>query len=172
MQNHLSGNLPSSIGTWLQDLEGLFIEYNKFSGTIPLSISNMSKLSGNSFVGNVPKDLGNLRKLEFLNIESNQFNDEHLASEVGFHTSLTNCKSLRTLSVGFNPLKSTLQNSLGNLPVTLEKFYASSCQFRGTIPTGIGNLTNLILLFLKANHLTGSIPTVLFGELGILEFEF
>ena len=166
MQNHLSGNLPSSIGTWLQDLEELFIEYNEFSRTIPLSISNMSKLikldiSANSFIGSVPKDLGNLRELEFLSIEINQLNDEHLASMVGFLTFLTNCKSLRTLSVGYNPLKSTLQNSLGNLPVALEKFYASTCLFRGTIPTGIGNLTNLILLVLNANHLTGSIPTTL-----------
>ena len=102
MQNHLSGNLPSSIGTWLQDLEELFIEYNEFSRTIPLSISNMSKLikldiSANSFIDSVPKDLGNLRELEFLNIEINQLNDEHLASMVGFLTFLTNCKSLRTL---------------------------------------------------------------------------
>ncbi|RVW25349.1 putative LRR receptor-like serine/threonine-protein kinase, partial [Vitis vinifera] len=40
-------------------------------------------------------------------------------------------------------------------------FTASACQFRGTIPTGIGNLTNLIELDLGANDLTRSIPTTL-----------
>ncbi|KAJ9691207.1 hypothetical protein PVL29_013399 [Vitis rotundifolia] len=174
VQNHLSGSLPSSIGTWLSDLEGLYIGDNEFSGTIPLSISNMSKLtvlslSGNSFTGNVPKDLGNLIKLEYLDLEGNQLTNEHLASEVGFLTSLTNCKFLKKLWIGYNPLKGTLPNSLGNLPVALESFIATACQFRGTIPTGIGNLTNLIWLDLGANDLTGSIPTTL-GQLQKLQW--
>ena len=45
-QNHyLSGSLPSGIGTWLPDLEGFYIGSNEFSGKLPLSISNMSKLT-------------------------------------------------------------------------------------------------------------------------------
>ena len=39
--NHLSGSLPSGVGTWLPDLEGLYIGANQFSGIIPLSISNV-----------------------------------------------------------------------------------------------------------------------------------
>ncbi|RVW18905.1 putative LRR receptor-like serine/threonine-protein kinase [Vitis vinifera] len=172
-QNHLSGGLPSSIGTWLPDLEGLFIGGNEFSGTIPVSISNMSKLirlhiSDNYFTGNVPKDLSNLRKIEVLNLAGNQLTDEHLTSEVGFLTSLTNCKFLRTLWIDYNPLRGTLPNSLGNLSVALESFTASACHFRGTIPIGIGNLTNLIWLDLGANDLTGSIPTTL-GQLQKLQ---
>ncbi|CBI29526.3 unnamed protein product, partial [Vitis vinifera] len=145
VKNHLSGSLPSSIGTWLPDLEGLFIAGNEFSGIIPMSISNMSKLtvlglSANSFTGNV-----------------------------GFLTSLTNCKFLKNLWIGNIPFKGTLPNSLGNLPIALESFIASACQFRGTIPTGIGNLTNLIRLDLGANDLTGSIPTTL-GQLQKLQW--
>ncbi|XP_019074158.2 probable LRR receptor-like serine/threonine-protein kinase At3g47570 [Vitis vinifera] len=174
VKNHLSGSLPSSIGTWLPDLEGLFIAGNEFSGIIPMSISNMSKLtvlglSANSFTGNVPKDLGNLTKLKVLDLAGNQLTDEHVASEVGFLTSLTNCKFLKNLWIGNIPFKGTLPNSLGNLPIALESFIASACQFRGTIPTGIGNLTNLIRLDLGANDLTGSIPTTL-GQLQKLQW--
>ena len=56
-QNHyLPGSLPSGIGTWLPDLEG-FYGSNEFSGKLPLSISNMSKLRvlgmfGKFFTGN------------------------------------------------------------------------------------------------------------------------
>ncbi|RVW18914.1 Receptor kinase-like protein Xa21 [Vitis vinifera] len=167
-QNHFLGSLPSSIGTWLLDLEELLIGDNEFSGTIPMSISNMSKLtqldvSHNSFIGNVPKDLSNLTKLESLNLAYNQLTDEHLTSGVGFLTSLTTCKFFRTLSIGYNPLKGTLPNSLGNLPIALESFTASACQFRGTIPTGIG------YLLLSSNKPFGSILSC-FGDLHALQW--
>ncbi|RVW77403.1 putative LRR receptor-like serine/threonine-protein kinase [Vitis vinifera] len=115
----------------------------------------------NFFTGDLPKDLGNLRRLEFLNFGFNQLTDEHSASEVGFLTSLTNCKFLRTLWIEDNPLKGILPNSLGNLSNSLESFDASACQFRGTIPTGIGNLTSLISLELGDNDLTGTWDTCL-----------
>ena len=166
VQNHLSGSLPSSIGTWLPDLEWLSIGANEFSGIILFSISNMSKLiqlhvAYNSFSGNVPKDLGNLTKLEVLNLAYNQLTDEHLASGVGFLTSLITCKFLTKLWIDCNPFKGTLPNSLGNFSVALEIFVASACQFRRSIPIGIGNLTNLIELDLGANDLIGLIPTTL-----------
>ncbi|XP_059597229.1 receptor kinase-like protein Xa21 isoform X2 [Vitis vinifera] len=171
--NHLSGSLPSSIGSWLPNLEQLLIGGNEFSGIIPMSISNMSNLisldiSDNFFIGNVPKDLGNLRQLQLLGLSHNQLTNEHSASELAFLTSLTNCIFLRTLSISDNPLKGMIPNSLGNLSISLEIIYASDCQLRGTIPTGISNLTNLIGLRLDDNDLTGLIPTP-FGRLQKLQ---
>ena len=161
--NHLSGSLPSSIGTRLPDLEGLYIGFNQCSGIIPLSISNMSKLtildiSGNFFTGYVPKDLGNLRRLQWLDLSGNQLNDEHPTSEIAFLTSLMKCNSLRNLWISGNPLKGFIPNSLGNLSISLESIVASGCQLRGTLPTGISNLTNLIELRLHDNDLTRLIP--------------
>ncbi|RVW25346.1 putative LRR receptor-like serine/threonine-protein kinase [Vitis vinifera] len=142
------GGFPSSIGTWLLDLEGLFIGGNEFNGTIPVYISNMSKLirlhiSDNYFTGNVPKDLNNLRKLEVLNLAGNQLTSE-----------------------------ATLPNSLGNLSVALESFTASACHFRGTIPTGIVVLEIFLCYdnsLLTPNVLAFNIPTS-FGALEICWF--
>uniref|UniRef100_F6H520 non-specific serine/threonine protein kinase n=1 Tax=Vitis vinifera TaxID=29760 RepID=F6H520_VITVI len=171
--NHLSGSLPSSIGTWLPNLEGLYIGANEFSGKIPMSISNMSKLlfmdiSNNYFIGNLPKDLGNMRRLQILNLSYNQLTNEQSDSELAFFTSLTNCISLRKLRIGGNPLKGIIPNSLGNLSISIERIGARSCQLRGTIPTGVSNLTNLIGLGLDDNDLTGLIPTS-FGRLQKLQ---
>ncbi|WJZ99077.1 hypothetical protein VitviT2T_017552 [Vitis vinifera] len=124
----------------------------------------MSKLtvldiSVNFFTGYVPKDLGNLRRLQYLSLSRNQLSNEHSDSELAFLTSLTNCNSLRNLWISGNPLKGIIPNSLGNLSISLESIVASGCQLRGTIPTGISYLTNLIDLRLDDNNLTGLIPT-------------
>ena len=171
--NHLSGNLPSSIGTSLPQLEELLIGGNYLSGIIPASISNITKLtrldlSYNLLTGFVPKDLGNLRSLQHLGFGNNQLSGEYSTSELGFLTSLSNCKFLRNLWIQDNPLKGTLPNSLGNLSLSLESINASACQFKGVIPAGIGNLTNLIELGLGDNDLTGMIPTTL-GQLKKLQ---
>ncbi|KAM7515012.1 hypothetical protein LguiA_004595 [Lonicera macranthoides] len=40
--NHFSGNLPSSMGIWLPNLQRLILYNNKLIGSIPNSISNAS----------------------------------------------------------------------------------------------------------------------------------
>ncbi|KAL6333042.1 hypothetical protein AAG906_022710 [Vitis piasezkii] len=182
---NISNYAPWVVLHLLPDLEGLFIGGNEFSGTIPVSISNMSKLIElhvvyNSFSGNVPKDLGNLTKLEVLNLAYNQLTDEHLASGVGFLTSLTNCKFLRKLWIGFNPLKGTLPNSLGIFPLLLklQRLHIDGNRIRGcfgdlpalqelfldsnvlafNIPTSLWSLRDLLVLNLSSNFLTGNLP--------------
>ncbi|RVW77421.1 Receptor kinase-like protein Xa21 [Vitis vinifera] len=149
VQNHLSGSLPSGIGTWLPDLEGIYIE-----------------------------DLGNLRRLQCLNLAGNQLTDEHSTSELAFLTSLTNCNSLRKLWIGGNPLKGIIPNSLGNLSISLERLiptsfgclqklqglYISQNRIHGSIPSGLCHLTNLGFLDLSSNKLFGTIPSC-FGNL-------
>jgi LRR receptor-like serine/threonine-protein kinase FLS2 len=58
-------------------------------------------------------------------------------------------------------LKGTLPISVGNLSSSLENFVADSCQIKGSIPEGIGNLSNLVRLILQDNDLKGTIPTTI-----------
>lgn len=171
--NHLSGKLPSSTGTSLPQLEEFLMGANKLSGIIPASICNITKLtrldlSYNLFTGFVPKDLGNLRGLQHLGLGDNQLSAEYSSSGLGFLMSLSNCKFLRNLWIQDNPLKGTLPNSMGNLSVSLQSINASGCQFKGVIPAGIGNLTELIELGLGDNELTGTIPATV-GQLKKLQ---
>ena len=58
-------------------LQHLALDNNKFTGPIPASISNLSKLEflnfeDNSLRGNIPEQIGNLHSLKILNLQSNQ----------------------------------------------------------------------------------------------------
>ncbi len=67
------------------------------------------------------------------------------------------------LDLSENGLNGTIPSELGNL-TNLEKLNLSKNQLRGTIPPELGNLTNLRFLDLYENRLSGPIPS----ELGAL----
>ncbi|XP_071928247.1 uncharacterized protein [Coffea arabica] len=165
-QNDLSGELPSTIGAFLPNLEELYLGRNEFTGTILTSISNASRLrmldlGSNHFTGAIPYSLGNLRLLEFLGIWQNNFSEDSLSKELSFIISLSNCKHLRRLWIDENPLNGFLPKSIGNLSSSLESIYATGCGIISEIPSSIGNLSNLIGLNFATNSLTGLIPTTI-----------
>ena len=102
-----------------------------------------------------------MRLLELLGISGNDFSEASLSKELSFIISLSNCKHLRSLWIGENPLNGFLPKSIGNLSSSLESFHAGSCGIKSEIPSSIGNLSNLIELFFQKNSLTGLIPTTI-----------
>lgn len=170
--NDLSGNLPLTTGLWLPNLEELILGANKIGGQIPDSISNASKLlflelSENLFTGSVPNSLGSLENLLLLGILDNNLTADPSTSQLGFLSSISNCKSLRQLGIGLNPFNSMFPPEL-NLSASLEIFDASSANIYGSTPRGFGDLTGLISLSLAHNFLTGPISEI-FGKLTKLQ---
>ena len=166
--NQLSGHLPSSIGNWLPNLKVLYLWGNELEGIIPSSISNASmltelELGANYFSGSIPNTLGNLRHLERLNLVNNYLTKDSSTLELSFLSSLANCKNLTTIVLAENPLNGTLPISMGNFSTSLEEFVMFNCNIKGTIPTGIANLSNLMALHLEDNELVGPIPTTVGG---------
>ncbi|XP_057803770.1 receptor kinase-like protein Xa21 [Salvia miltiorrhiza] len=158
--NALSGVLPTLLCHSSPSLEELYLGGNSITGAIPNSISNCSQLTiltlaENKLSGYIPNHLGNLRLLQRLNLFSNNLTQ---APSSSFITSLTNCKSLTYLSIDDNPLYGVIPAYVGNLSSSLSKFYATNCKFSGSIPVEIGNLSNLMVLALRANELYGNIP--------------
>ncbi|KAL3619768.1 hypothetical protein CASFOL_034680 [Castilleja foliolosa] len=166
-KNRFSGKLvlPGNL-----NLEKLYLFDNELSGEIPSSITNASMLtllllSNNSFSGSIP-NFGNLRFLRTLKLWNNNLTSQD--QELGFLTSLTNCRFLEYLEISGNPLNGTLPHSLGNLSASLRVLDARICNINGPIPSTIGNLSNLNRIILYGNQLTGSIPPTI-GNLKQLE---
>ncbi|XP_055836321.1 probable LRR receptor-like serine/threonine-protein kinase At3g47570 [Solanum dulcamara] len=168
--NKLSGRIPTSTGLHLPNLLELHLSGNELEGEIPPHITNASKLealglASNFFSGSIPTNWGNLRDLWLLFLHDNQLTSEH---ELPFFQSLTDCRMLQSLDVGYNPLNSVLPNSIGNLSSTIELFDISDAHINGLIPTSIGNMSGLTTLVFQANFFTGNIPPE-FGKLKQLQ---
>ncbi|KAK9233130.1 hypothetical protein WN943_023379 [Citrus x changshan-huyou] len=170
--NRFSGNLPFDIVVNLPNLRALAIGGNNFFGSIPYSLSNASNLelldlSVNQFKGNVSIDFSSLKNLLWLNLEQNNLGTG-TATDLDFVTFLTNCSSLKALSLADNQFGGELPHSIANLSSTVINFGIGRNQISGTIPPGIRNLVNLIGFGAEENQLHGTIPDAI-GELKNLQ---
>ncbi|KAH9668947.1 putative receptor-like protein kinase [Citrus sinensis] len=173
--NRFSGSLPFDILVNLPNLKELGVGGNNFVGSIPDSLSNASNLErldlpGNQFKGKVSIDFSSLKNLWWLNLEQNNLG-MGTANDLDFVTSLTNCSSLKSLSLYDNQFGGELPHSIANLSSTMIQFSIGGNQISGTIPPGIRNLVNLVALTMDSNQLHGTIPDVI-GELKNLQVLF
>ncbi|EXB51259.1 putative LRR receptor-like serine/threonine-protein kinase [Morus notabilis] len=159
--NQLVGSLPPDLGHTLPNLEALYFHSNHFTGRIPISISNASKLSliqvsTNNLSGKVPSFAG-LSDLYMLTIHKNNlgYGEE---GDLDFIYSLLNCTNLQVAAIDGNNLGGVLPVSISNFSTKLNLLAFGRNQITGSIPTGIGNLINLVALGLEENHLSGHIP--------------
>ncbi|XP_047324808.1 probable LRR receptor-like serine/threonine-protein kinase At3g47570 [Impatiens glandulifera] len=161
--NNLEGRLPKNLGLASQHLKSFFISGNQFTGDIPQSLWNASNLQrvdlgANKFTGWVPTEIGLLKKLESLNVQGN-FLGSRGAHDLDFITNLVNCSSLRVLYLAENNFGGLLPNSVANLSTNLQSLFVAYNQISGSIPQGLGELTQLKLLGVYYNQLVGPIPS-------------
>ncbi|KAL5974265.1 hypothetical protein ACLOJK_030929 [Asimina triloba] len=160
--NDLVGGLPSNLGLAFPSLEMLLVGMNQFTGPIPVSLPNASRLTTidfpvNSFTGPVPGNLGSLRELTRLSFALNQLGTDG-NDDLGFISSLANCTNLVELGLHANRLKGVLTNSIANLSTNLRMINIGGNQIWGSIPAEIDSLVSLTLLGMQQNLLTGRIP--------------
>lgn len=157
-QNKFHGSISSDI--WkLSNLAILSLRGNFLSGSIPPKIGNLYKLgaldlSQNNISGEIPPTLGNLTGLSMLYLFQNSL-------QGSIPTSLGNLQNIASLVLSFNQLNGTIPIEVISLS-SLTSYLGLSYNFlSGPIPSGVGKLTNLVLLDLSVNKLTGDIPTTL-----------
>ncbi|CAN6581480.1 unnamed protein product [Malus baccata var. baccata] len=159
--NQLNGELPPNLGTMLPNLVDLYCDVNKFTGNIPISLSNASRLqmlelSQNGFSGTVPgESLGNLHSLVWLNFYGNQLGNR----KVEIPGSIANLSTqLNVLNLGENFIHGNLPKGTGNL-INLTALVLENNQLSGSVPHEIGKLDKLVELYLDFNQFSGSIPS-------------
>ncbi len=143
----LEGRIPGVLGS-LSALERLWIEFTGTQGVIPPELGNLSNLKELTLhrigmIGPIPPELGNLKNLETLRLSYLKW--------VGMGS---RCRTAPTECGLPDPLPSEVQS-----------FLQDTSGLSGSIPSELGDMTNLKELYLDGNLLNGSIP----AELGNLE---
>ncbi|KAL6839024.1 hypothetical protein ACP4OV_031078 [Aristida adscensionis] len=160
--NKLHGRLPADLGKSLPSIQVFRVDDNRFTGTIPSSISNLTMLkefvlAANKFAGVVPSMFARLQNLEVFVLDANMF-EANNDQDWGFIASLTNCSRLQALSIGWNRFEGKLPSLLVNLSTTLQWLRVTNNHITGAIPSEIGNLASLEVFDPGENSLTGVIP--------------
>ncbi|KAG6631263.1 hypothetical protein CIPAW_13G078900 [Carya illinoinensis] len=169
--NNFSGDLRPDLGIALPNLQKLGMAGNKFTGSIPASLSNASgfqeiDIPTNYFTGNIPTEFGNLRNLTWLNANRNLLGNYSI-DDLSFLRSLTNCSQLQTLDISYNRLGGELPDAITNFSTQITWLELGGNFIGGSIPTKVSNLVSLTQLGLEQNLLTGNIPASI-GELSNL----
>ncbi|KAH0724872.1 hypothetical protein KY284_000737 [Solanum tuberosum] len=148
------GQFPQDIGI-LDNFEVLGLEKNHLTGSISISIFNISSLQMmslemNNLMGSLPREIGNLNKLRILYLGYNMLTSTHGSGQA------TNVIEL----AGTIPQETGILDNLVRLGL-------DSNQITGRIPIPIFNISSLEALYLEENHLAhwilargGKIPDV------------
>ncbi|KAI8529360.1 hypothetical protein RHMOL_Rhmol12G0219400 [Rhododendron molle] len=160
--NLLEGNIPE-IGS-CRGLWNLNLYNNQFTGEIPFSITNATRLvsldvENNFLSGELPsKIVESLPDLEFLHLSFNpMISPENNSNLDPFFTALCNYTSVVELELEGMGLGGKLPTSIGKC-VYLESLLLEENNITGSIPPTLSNLTHLSQLNLTSNLLCGTIP--------------
>ncbi|KAF5463999.1 hypothetical protein F2P56_014116 [Juglans regia] len=162
----------------LQKLEELYLGGNSFTGIIPSTICNLSRLQtfgieDNHIQGSILTDLWQLQKLNALHLGGNNFKGAvpqnvfnhsslqliyfDLNSLSGYLPSLDtgqSCPNLELIVLGDNKLSGHIPSYLSNCSKLFFVDFSVNL-FTGTIPKSLGNLNHLQQLLLAGNQLIG-----------------
>ncbi|CAM0878514.1 unnamed protein product [Alopecurus aequalis] len=185
--NHIRGNIPMEFA-YLSSLQSLYAGVNQLEGRFPEAISNISTLTGlslasnglsgqlppniytslpklqnlklgrNFFLGNIPSSFPNASNLNIVDLSGNNFTG-FVPRMIGKLTKLL------SLNLEFNQLQAHTQedwvflDSLGNCS-ELQMLSLNSNHMSGHIPSSLGNLSNeLQRLYLARNQFSGGFPS-------------
>lgn len=147
------GSLSSEIGK-LTGLRKLSIK-GTLSGTLPASISNLTKLvylhieTNGAIAGTLPDDIHKLSALEYLTLK--KIITGNIPAAIGQLGNLTD------LNLSGGSITGSIPDEICNL-TKLNFLDLSRNQLTGKIPANIGNLRSLNILHLSDNKLSGEIP--------------
>jgi Leucine-rich repeat (LRR) protein len=192
--NDFGGSLDQGFFSDLQGLIETDLSGNQLeAASFPLEIFSLPRLrvldlSANEIVGSLPEEVPSNTVLEYLNLRLNSISSSipdsisnlaaltHLDLEANSLTgdipeqSIATMEKLTYLFLGKNPFRGgTVPESFQSL-TALRELSLDDTQLEGGIPMWLERLTDLRLLDLRHNELTGSIEDVDFATLSDLSF--
>lgn len=166
--NRFTGFIPPTLSN-CSKLVALDLSFNFLTGTIPPSLGSLSKLKDlimwlNNLHGEIPQELGHMQSLENLILDFNELSGS-------IPSGLMNCTKLNWISLSNNRLTGEIPAWIGKLS-NLAILKLSNNSFSGRIPPELGDCPSLIWLDLNTNSLTGAIPPELFKQSGKIAVNF
>ena len=161
-------NLPMPYYNPMKGLKLLDVSYNKFYGGFSnpnflARVPNIEKLivDNNMFTGGIPSELWSLTSLQYFSASHNMFVvvfHQYILKSATRHQQATD---LTTFNISHNGFFGSIPTVLGELGLSLDILDLSDNDLTGTIPSELGQCTNLQQLALNNNALSGTIPTEL-----------
>ncbi|XP_031101768.1 receptor-like protein 43 [Ipomoea triloba] len=165
----LCGTLHHLNFTSFPSLTRFSVSGNKFNGSIPPTIGDLSNLvfldlSNNRFDGSIPPQIGKLRELQYLSLYHN-----NISGVVPYQ--IGNLQKVWFLDLGSNSYLEAPDNwsRVKSFPVLRHLSFAGN-KFGPRFPDFILDCRNITHLDLSRNYLNGSIPESLFTTLEKLEY--
>jgi Leucine-rich repeat (LRR) protein len=161
------GSIPADLAL-LTRLTHLSLSWNRFTGTIPTELFQLTKLKAglelndNLLEGTIPTQIGQLTILHDLFLNQNE-----LTGPVP--TELWRLTTLSILALNVNRLVGNIPTMLGNLK-QLKVLELYNNKMSGPIPTEFGQVNQLTYLDIRNNRLSGPLPTELSLLSGITHF--
>ncbi|CAN1187569.1 Probable LRR receptor-like serine/threonine-protein kinase At3g47570 [Linum perenne] len=171
MNHNLHGELPWNLGILLPNLVNFDVAYNRFTGSVPPSLSNVTnlfqlQLQVNSFTGNMPSMARCNNLLRFM-IYGNSLGSGK-DPDLSLLSSLVNASSLEVLEIYENNFGGRLPQDFGNLSTNLLRLTINDNKISGNFPSGIQNFIKLEVLWAENNQMSGIIQSSL-GNLQSLQ---
>ena len=136
-QNQLTGKIPKSLVTKTKSLQTLYLESNKFSGTIPDVFQVLTTATSTTATDNHDEE----------SQQSSRSSSTTAATTTTTTAEMVALGDLQVFDIGNNRLSGTLPTSWLSLPL-LRDFNVAGNSLHGTIPTHIFQLSNLEVLVL------------------------
>ncbi|CAB9529293.1 leucine Rich Repeat [Seminavis robusta] len=152
----LSGTVPTEIGL-MEDLRNLWLYDNALlGGPVPSEIGQLNllqemKLGNSNFGGPLPSELGQLNILREFLFAGNDMEGSTIPEE------LWDLSSIEFLDFGESNFGGTIGTEIGKA-WTMKGIKLQRNQLEGTLPSELGLLSNLLLLWVHGNELEGSVP--------------